>query len=315
MKKEKNVLITPQAYRMLIDEYHFQPSQLLAKLPKSDVKINSPKTGRFIGVGSTTYMNLLKTYTEEELMLRRSGEIVSPETKLPIKVFGKTFNNLLTKYTLNDLLTKPRINQLTNEVPKQPIILNQQVKNKKLNEVIINNLIATKSVAVFSEAKYQDGFYYSCYFFNEGQCQNFTESVEYKGETHEFDYNYVKREANIKTIEELKQYMSDENSNELTNIKIVTIDLMSYLCYDKTFDCMKRINKKYKAFKKTNDLNHLINHHLWFESHARLLNLDKKLSINESMEDEEAINNVKTTLRKEVKKYYKMLVQHFNTTV
>src|SRR6516162_4571898 len=107
MKKEKNVLITPQAYRMLIDEYHFQPSQLLAKLPKSDVKINSPKTGRFIGVGSTTYMNLLKTYTEEELMLRRSGEIVSPETKLPIKVFGKTFNNLLTKYTLNDLLTKP----------------------------------------------------------------------------------------------------------------------------------------------------------------------------------------------------------------
>src|SRR5438445_5513676 len=108
-KKEKNVLITGKAYKMLIDEYHFQPSQLLTKLPKSTTKINSPKTNRFILIGSTTYMNLLNHYTEEELLLRRDGYIASPETELPIKVFGKTFMTLCPKFNLNQLLSLPRI--------------------------------------------------------------------------------------------------------------------------------------------------------------------------------------------------------------
>jgi hypothetical protein len=306
MKRDKNVLITAQAYHMLINEYHFQPSQLLAKLPKSDIKINSPKTGRFIGVGSTTYMNLLKEYKEEELMLRRDGHILSPETQLPIKVFGKTFNLLLSKYQLNDLLRYPRVTR--GKQVEQPTLNNKLMmtnnklnKPKKLDETLINQLML-----IFCQATYQTGFYYSCYFINQGQLIWFTESVEYQNEK-EFDYNHVKRNATIKNLDELKQYIMDENAGELKDIKI------KYLSIHDIKNTIKIINKKYKVFNQVKDLNKMIKHHLWFESHMRFFNLvTKKLNINESTEDKEAIDNLKVVLTKDVHFYYDTLINYFN---
>lgn len=304
MKRNKNVLITAQAYNMLINEYHFQPSQLLAKLPKSDIKINSPKTGRFIGVGSTTYMNLLKEYKEEELMLRRDGHILSPETQLPIKVFGKTFNLLLSKYQLNDLLQYPRVTRGKQiNLPNKLDETNNKLNTKKLDETLINQLML-KQVLIFCQATYQTGFYYSCYFINQGQLIWFTESVEYQNEK-EFDYNHVKRNATIKNLDELKQYIMDENAGELKDIKIK----------DLSIDHVKKriIDKKYKLFNQVKDLNDMIEHHLWFESHMRFFNLvTKKLNINESTEDKEAIDNLKAVLTKEVHVYYDTLINYFN---
>jgi hypothetical protein len=109
-KKGKNVLITAAAYEMLINEFGLKPNQLLAKPPVLEDRVKSPKTNRFIHIGSTAYVKLLADgYKEEELLLRRDGYIMSPESEKLVKVFSKTFNALLEKYELNNLLRLPRV--------------------------------------------------------------------------------------------------------------------------------------------------------------------------------------------------------------
>ena len=106
----KNILITPKAYNALITDLQFQPHQLLAKRAKSDIRIKSPKTKVFIHVGSRTYNELLKDYTEADLLKRRDGFIKVGERR-PIKVFSKSFNKLLDEYELDELLSLPRIDK------------------------------------------------------------------------------------------------------------------------------------------------------------------------------------------------------------
>jgi hypothetical protein len=366
-KKERNVLITAKAYKMLIDEYHFQPSQLLAKLPKSNVKINSPKTNRFITVGSATFMNLLNDYTEDELMLRRDGFIESPESNLPIKVFGKTFMNLLPKYELNTLLILPRIargtnttgieqNQvIENKVVETNIVktLKQKMKVKKLNlkklinEKHIDDMIKTNhQMAIFSTADHvqfnektnqeSKACYYSAYLFDDGYLNSFTECTEYRGESQEFDYyNHQRGSKNVNTCEELKIYMKTENSDELEHLIIYDIDLISqyhlmlkngYTQEESYKKIIKLIHQHYKNLN--HNLFNVIKTHLWFETHARLMNtisMHKKLKINEQLvkglddgdefddqfENFEEIINLKELLGKEIDIYYNHCLDHF----
>lgn len=110
-KKGKNVLITYTAYEMLINDYKIPPMQLLAKPPVLEDRIKSPKTNRFIHIGSVAYLKLLNEegYTEEQLLLRRDGFILSPDTQKLVKVFSKTFNMLLESHSLEELLKLPRV--------------------------------------------------------------------------------------------------------------------------------------------------------------------------------------------------------------
>lgn len=110
-KKGKNVLITYAGYEMLIRDYGVNPMLILAKPPVLEDRIKSPKTNRFIHIGSVAYMKLINEggYTEEELLLRRDGYILSPESQKLVKVFSKTFNMLLENNELEDLLKLPRV--------------------------------------------------------------------------------------------------------------------------------------------------------------------------------------------------------------
>jgi len=138
VKKGKNVLITSVAYEMLINEYHLKPSQLLAKMPTLEDRVKSPKTNRFIHIGSNSYMKLISDgYTEDQLLLRRDGFIVSPETSKLVKVFSKTFNMLLTQYELDDLLKLPRVKRGDNKVGVDFNITNTANNDNKNN--ITNN--------------------------------------------------------------------------------------------------------------------------------------------------------------------------------
>lgn len=357
MKKEKNVLITPKAYKMLIEEYQFQPSQLLAKLPQSKTKINSPKTNRFILVGSKTFMNLLNDYTEEELMLRRDGYIESPESHLPIRVFGKTFLKLLPQHDLKFLLSLPRMsrgdhtegidyNTHVSQLPIKKIKGDKKIlKDEELNQLILHD----NQLIVFSRAEHvqvngkndkkSTAFYCSAYFFNKGSLNSFTECIEYRSESEEFDYIYNQRGSpDVTTCEQVKLYMNDENSSELEKIVIYDVDLISFskkmiqnglnVKYCQEYACQK-INTFYK---KVNDklLFNLIETHIWFESHARLIKsipMNKKLSINEqlvhTLEDYDTYNNdyeqfeelvnLKALLIKEIDIYYKHCIDYFNT--
>jgi len=103
----KNVLITAKAYQMLL-ELGFQPHQLLAKQTKLDDRIKSPKSQKFIHIGTKAYMTLLNEFTEDTLLLRRDGYIKSPTSDKLIKVFSKTFNQLAETSSVENLLKLPR---------------------------------------------------------------------------------------------------------------------------------------------------------------------------------------------------------------
>src|SRR5260370_357748 len=184
----KNVLITAKAYNLLLTEYGFKDTDLLAKLPKSEIKINSPKTLRFIYVNGTTYMNLLKEYTEEELLKRQEGFIISPSTGKKIKLFGKAFMSLITNnnYILDDLL-KLRI------ADKKDIIVNiLDIDN-------INQLIKTTNnqliiyVSAINKEEDNDCCYKAAGIFNNGVLTGYYQIIEHKVTTIDVTYTYDDR--------------------------------------------------------------------------------------------------------------------------
>ena len=186
--KPKNVLITAKAYDYLINELGLKPSDLLVKMVKDEDRIKSPKTNKFIHIGTGTYMKLLADYTEEELLLRRDGFINSPDSSNLIRVFGKTFNQLLLKasedpkYSLENLLKNPRMprgdemigvkynkdyNNNDNEKLEKLKTLKKQhdeqelfenkAKDKKdiLSKKSINKLIKLSSIMIYHTANFK----------------------------------------------------------------------------------------------------------------------------------------------------------------
>ena len=162
-KKSKNVLITAKSYDYLINELGLQPSFLLVKMEKSEDRIKSPKSNKFIHINSGTYLKLLNDYTEEELLSRRDGFITSPDSTNLIRVFGKTFNSLLLKanedpkYSLENLLKQPRLqrgNDITGvkynivkvDNEKVEILRNLKTQHEKTkdNEVFVDHVKMSK---------------------------------------------------------------------------------------------------------------------------------------------------------------------------
>lgn len=391
--KEKNVLITAKAYKMLIEEYNFEPNQLLAKIPSNGVKINSPKSGRFISIGSVSYMALLETYNENELLMRRDGYIISPESHNSIKVFGKTFNNLINskQYTLMELLSIPRVKHGNTKINKEledkmaiievPVNNNNiheigkdlfkvidkknnkvEKKNNKvdkklsINKLLFNNLdsIITKNkhICIYNSAIHlqhneennvdTNAYYYSCHFFENGILKNYLECSEQRTIIQDFSYIYTKgKNKKVNNYVTLKEFMLNDNSNELTNIKFKNVDIMSLkiLLKEKNYtddNIKEKINKiiqdKFKLIK-TNNLFKIIESHMWFESHMILLDLysipsrkdhanlikgnqDYELAEGEEYEkyddqyeNFEEIKNLKTSYINDVNKYHKKLVK------
>lgn len=327
--KEKNVIITAKAYKMLIDDYHLQPSQLLAKLPKSNIKINSPKTGRFIQVGSATYMKLLQEYTEEELMLRQDGYIISPETNKLIKVFSKTFNNLLDLHPLQTLLSLPRQFKDGKQLPivKEQLPIKILLKDFDINDIIKLN----HQMAIFSYAQHVNYFYCSAHFMNDGHLIGFTEAVEHHGIEQEIVYTFNKLTLDdVTSCDTLKEEMQLNNDNKLNDINIKSIDLMSLKLFmiksghhehDINKKIIKLINKKYKSLDQK--LFNVIDHHLWYNTHIRLLNkkvMFNKLSFSENLikkdddqyEEFDEIKNLKLMLINDINIYHDVLLKHFN---
>jgi hypothetical protein len=384
--KEKNVLITAKAYKMLIEEYNFEPNQLLAKIPANGVKINSPKSGRFISVGSISYMSLLETYNENELLMRRDGYIISPESHNSIKVFGKTFNNLINskKYTLIELLSIPRVKhgntKINKELENKMAIIELPVNNdnihetgkdlfkvtdKKINKVdkklsinklLLNNLdsiiIKNKYICIYNSAIHfqhnkennldTNAYYYSCHFFENGILKSYLECSEQRTIIQDFSYRYTKgKNKKVNNYVTLKDFMLNDNSNELKNIKLKNVDIMSLkiLLKENSYtddDIKEKINKiiqdKYKLIK-TDKLFKIIESHMWFESHMILLDLCPNLcrkdhanlikgnqdyelaegeeyeKYDDQYENFEEIKNLKASYIKDVNKYHKKLVK------
>jgi hypothetical protein len=172
---------------------------------------------------------------------------------------------------------------------------------------------------------------------DDGHLVAFTEGVEYRGIGQEIVYTFnAFKSNNINSCEEIKEHMQRENSDELNNIKINSIDMMSlkHLMIKngyETQECHKKIIKiiqeKYKSLDKK--LFNIIDIHLWYETHARLLNRhNKKLSLCESLvkgyeegDDEpfddhyekfEEIKEMKQLLMKDIDVYHDMLLSYFN---
>lgn len=311
VKKNKNVLITAAAYEMLINDYQFKPSQLLAKLPTLEDRIKSPKTNRFIHIGSAAYMNLLSNgYTEEDLLLRRDGYILSPVTSKLVKVFSKTFNGLLDHYVLEDLLKLPRIQRGDNKVgidfnnvttKKTKLIINNEiidVSNIKINNKIVDNLIAnsimpiivyTSSIFIQTnediegcEPKTCKAFHCAASIFNKGELISFYEAKEYRIHDDALSYNFYKQnplDTKVTNMDEHFNFLLLQNERSLINTKLEEIDLLSIYSLNKNkSEIMKILNSKYKAFEYENTYFQIIKYHVWFISNASIMKLNVKFT-------------------------------------
>jgi hypothetical protein len=313
VKKNKNVLITAAAYEMLINDYQFKPSQLLAKLPTLEDRIKSPKTNRFIHIGSAAYMNLLSNgYTEEDLLLRRDGYILSPVTSKLVKVFSKTFSGLLEHYVLEDLLKLPRIQRGDNkvgidfnnmekvDVTKTKLIINNEiidVSNIKINNKIVDNLISnsitpiivyTSSIFIQTNEDIEGcvpktckAFHCAASIFNKGELISFYEAKEYRIHDDALSYNFYKQnplDTKVTNMDEHFNFLLLQNERSLINTKLEEIDLLSIYSLNKNkAEIMKILNSKYKDFENKAYFQ-VIKYHVWFISNASIMKLNVKFT-------------------------------------
>ncbi len=311
MEKQKNVLITAQAYNFLINELGLKPSELLAKMNVEEDRIKSPKSNKFIHIGSNTYMKLLKEYKEEELLLRRDGFIHSPESTNLIRVFGKKFNQLLLKsedkYKLENMLKLPRIqrgndvtgvkyndyfNQNNEKVNEKINILketkkqhdekkNEAVFEENLNKDNINHLIKKEPVVVFSSATLnqydeENDVHSKCYynaagFFNQGKLSALYEAKELRDGIDTFDNALLKIYGDHTNIDQFHKYINDENEENIVNPKIESIDLFSIQKLTNKNYAIKILKEKYES--QDYHYFNIASLHMWFTTHALLLNI------------------------------------------
>lgn len=280
----KNVLITSQAYNMLINEYNFKPEQLLAKLPPSDLKINSPKTGRFIQYGGRTYKDLLSDYSAEELYKRRDGYIISPLSQAPVKVLGKTFNTLLIKYKVDDLLMYPRVTRggkavenIIFNVSNTKLLMPPKIPAKMTYKHAINDFIKSKKniilyISAVNNEKNDDKecacLYAAAVIFEGGKLICMYEAIEHKLVTEDLEYKMENRIPDlIEDYDGLLKFLCEYNEDFLTKMKIHSV---SY-SVDKEV-----VEEKYKEAIKCTKYVDLIKLHMWFVTHVDLMNEKRK---------------------------------------
>lgn len=341
----KNVLITAQAYNMLINEYHFTPEQLLAKLPSKDIKINSPKTGRFIQYGGRTYRGLLDDYSAEELYKRRDGYIISPLSRAPVKVLGKTFNTLLVTYALEDLLMYPRVTRGGKAINEDKMLENNKegalllmapditLKSNVMKDITsksnINKLIKNKKkiilyVSAVNNEKNEDKecncLYEGAVIFEGGKLVCMYEAIEHKLVTEDLEYKMENRIPDtIEDYDKLLTFLCEYNEDFLTKMKIYAVSEK----VDKEV-----VETKYKEAVKCTKYIELIKLHMWFVTHVDLISQGRKRFIinarlskgnrelydeSESFDDnyeqfKDVIEN-KQLLMKEIKDLYTKLAQ------
>ena len=165
--KRNNVTITPEAFKMLIEEYHLKPHLIMARPEKQDTRIKSTKSNRFIHVGGKAYMDLIHAgHSDESLLRRKEGFIKIPTSKLPIKVFGKKFNELIKNgiYDLDTLLDLPRLEDYKVTKPKtvkpkkEKVIIEEEpvlikvTKPKKEKVIIEEDPVLIKSATILCES-------------------------------------------------------------------------------------------------------------------------------------------------------------------
>ena len=314
VKKAKNVLITLTAYDYLINELGLKPSFLLSKMPKDEDRIKSPKSNKFIHIGTGTYMKLLTEYTEEELLLRRDGFIHSPDSTNLIRVFGKTFNALLLKasedpkYSLENLLKNPRVqrgNDMTgvkyNDMNKvnekvehlkrqhEKIYVDKTFKNinyKKLfSKKNIDQLIQSgEPIIIYTSAIYKqfdeerdrhcDGFYYAAGCFND-KLVSFYEAKELRIGSDELEYHFQKRVAGeTTTIDQYERFLFEYNDESLHECKIESIDLLSLSRL--LNDKAALIDMLNKQYIEKNSYFDIVSQHLWFFTNAKIMKIIKE---------------------------------------
>jgi hypothetical protein len=328
--ENKNVLITAKAYNMLINEYNLKPEQLLAKLPQLDIKINSPKTGRFIQYGGKTYRDLLSLYSAEDLHKRRNGYIISPLSRAPVQVFGKTFNTLLTNYALDDLLLYPRVSR-GGKMIVTPLTIKDNIKiNTKLllgPKISIDELIKSKKkvilyISALNKEKNDDKecvcMYEAAVIFENGTLISMYEAIEHKLVTEDLEYKMENRIPDIvEDYEGLLKFLCEYNEDFLTNLKV----------YDNAYEVdHKMVEQKYQDVLGCTKYIDLIKLHMWFITHVDLVSEKRKRFIinarltkgnkelydeSESFDDnyehfKDVIEN-KQLLMKEIKGFYKLL--------
>lgn len=326
--ENKNVLITAKAYNMLINEYNLKPEDLLAKLPALDIKINSPKSGRFVQYGGKTYRDLLSLHSAEELYKRRNGYIISPLSRAPVQVFGKTFNTLLVNYALDDLLLYPRVSR-GGKMIDQPINIIGDTKINKLlgSKTFIDDLIKNKKkvilfISAINKEKNDDKecvcMYQGAVIFENGTLISMYEAIEHKLVTEDLEYKMENRIPNIvEDYEGLLKFLCEYNEDFLTDLKV----------YDNAYEVdHKVVEQKYKDALECTKYIDLIKLHMWFITHVDLVSEKRKRFIinarltkgnkelydeSESFDDnyehfKDVIEN-KQLLMKEIKGFYKLL--------
>lgn len=324
-QKEKNVLITGKAYRYLIDELGLNPEDLLAKLPVEKDRIKSPKTNKFIHIGSSTYMKLLADYKKEDLLLRRDGFIHSPDSTNLIRVFGKKFNQLLSKanedakYSLENMLKQPRIKRGNDEIgvkyntepvkekinEKVEILKQLKKENDKtpkvvekftLNKKKVDELIKTNEpILVFNSANYKqydeerdkhtNGFFTTAALFREGKLQCFYEAKEYKVGTDEFEYIFQHKVFGETTT--VDQYNKYLYEDNDDSLINIKLEDIDLKSMAKFVNKEKIFNIIHKKSTVEGKFYDVVTKHLWFLIHMRLFNLieAKKHLINIQLED------------------------------
>lgn len=288
----KNVLITGEAYEQLL-LLGFTPEQLLAKLPKSEDRIKSPKSKKFIHIYTVAYRNLLKEYSEDELLLRRDGYIKSPENGKLLKVFGKKFNLLLDKYNINDLLKLPRekkgdkaigvafnnivtLKQQCEQIKNKNLAIKSIKYDKKVEEEDVDKLIKNlNNVAVYIKAKLQDKYeFYGCGIFNNAKMVEYFDMKEY---LDDFIYsNKVKVFDVVTSVNEYKDWLQEDNDRQLTNLTLDTIDLSSLIKILGYSDKKIKDELSFILTNTTYDPNSLLSvckHHLWLSTNAKMVNI------------------------------------------
>lgn len=325
---KKNVLITASAYDMLINEYQFKPSQLLAKIPTLEDRIKSPKTNRFIHIGSVAYMKLLSDgYTEEDLLLRRDGYILSPDTKKLVKVFSKTFNVLLSNHDIESLLKLPRLPRGDNNAGVE-----FNLKEFELNKKIVDNLInSLKPIIVYTSSLFCqsdddetcNAFQCAASIFNQGELISFYEAKEYRIHDDALSYNFYKQnplEPKVNNMDEHFDFLLLQNERSLINIKLEEIDLLSMYHLTNKPEVLKILKEKYKLFQKEEAYFKMIKYHVWFISNASLMKLNVKftkiieplIDINDDRDYEkfDKIIQSKKQLIEDVNQYYPLMIEY-----
>ncbi|HSW77035.1 MAG TPA: hypothetical protein VLG50_08305 [Candidatus Saccharimonadales bacterium] len=323
----KNVLITAKAYHMLINDLGFKPHQLLAKLPKSEERIKSPKSNKFIHINTKTYRSLLTEYNEDDLLLRRDGYIKSPKSDRLVKVFSKSFNKLLINYELNELLKLPRQHENHYESLEERI---QLIKSKQCinnNTVIItpnmvDDLIKKRDIILYTKSMYHqteddisyDTIYRAACVFKNGHALYFYQLKEIRMEPQEWlyiDYTLIDHQQ-INNFDVYQTFINNECEENLSDTTIECIDILSYdVLNPDTFH-------QYEKLSLSNKLFDIGQSHLWFLSHIRhyqLLDIKKQPMIHLPMDENcDEVKQFKSRAIDDIRRWRLLLINHINKT-